>query len=121
MSCAAGKTPAPGQAVYSASKYALNRYFHTLRSEFCQKGIKVTVVCPGRLETSNGYGATASEKKASSEKRVSSERCAELTNDNHCCFTWSERSLDIIPACTSCNVPGAVYANRWLLAHGQDW
>ncbi|KAK4850616.1 hypothetical protein QYF36_008364 [Acer negundo] len=74
MSCAAGKTPAPGQAVYSASKYALNRYFHTLRSEFCQKGIKVTVVCPGRLETSNGYGATASEKKASSEKRVSSER-----------------------------------------------
>ncbi|KAI9156281.1 hypothetical protein LWI28_003665 [Acer negundo] len=74
-----GKTPAPGQAVYSASKYALNGYFHTLRSEFCQKGIKVTVVCPGPIETSNGYGATASEKKASSEKRVSSERCAELT------------------------------------------
>ncbi|KAK1553555.1 hypothetical protein Q3G72_000356 [Acer saccharum] len=79
MSSAAGKTPAPGQAVYSASKYALNGYFHTLRSEFCQKGIKVTVVCPGPIETSNGYGATASEKKASSEKRVSSERCAELT------------------------------------------
>ncbi|RVW70157.1 Dehydrogenase/reductase SDR family member 7 [Vitis vinifera] len=33
MSSAAGKTPAPGQAVYSASKYALNGYFHTLRSE----------------------------------------------------------------------------------------
>ncbi|XP_058094250.1 uncharacterized protein LOC131240175 isoform X8 [Magnolia sinica] len=45
MSSAAGKTPAPGQAVYSASKYAINGYFHTLRSE----------------------------------KRVTSERCAELT------------------------------------------
>ncbi|KAK7340392.1 hypothetical protein VNO77_21094 [Canavalia gladiata] len=74
MSSAAGKTPAPGQAVYSATKHALNGYFHTLRSELCQKGIQVTVVCPGPIETSNNSGA-----KVSSEKRVSSERCAELT------------------------------------------
>lgn len=33
MSSAAGKAPAPGQAVYSASKFALNGYFHSLRSE----------------------------------------------------------------------------------------
>lgn len=33
MSSAAGKTPAPGQAVYSATKFALNGYFHSLRSE----------------------------------------------------------------------------------------
>ncbi|CAL5416859.1 unnamed protein product [Camellia sinensis] len=33
MSSAAGKTPTPGQAVYSASKFALIGYFHTLRSE----------------------------------------------------------------------------------------
>lgn len=79
MSSAAGKTPAPGQAVYSASKHAINGYFHTLRSELFQKGIKVTVVCPGPIETSNGSGATSSEKKRSSEKRVTSERCAELT------------------------------------------
>jgi len=39
MSSAAGKTPAPGQAVYSASKYALNGYFHTLRSEVCRLSI----------------------------------------------------------------------------------
>ncbi|PRQ41504.1 putative oxidoreductase [Rosa chinensis] len=79
MSSAAGKTPAPGQAVYSASKHALNGYFHTLRSELYQKGIGVTIVCPGPIETSNGTGAASSENKASSEKRVSSERCAELT------------------------------------------
>lgn len=33
LSSAAGKCPAPGQAIYSASKHALNGYFHTLRSE----------------------------------------------------------------------------------------
>ncbi|KAI3421410.1 uncharacterized protein J3R85_012334 [Psidium guajava] len=33
MSSAARKAPAPGQAVYSASKFALNGYFHTLCSE----------------------------------------------------------------------------------------
>ena len=36
MSSAAAKAPAPGQAVYSASKYAVNGYFHTLRSEVCR-------------------------------------------------------------------------------------
>lgn len=74
MSSAAGKAPAPGQAVYSASKFALNGYFHSLRSEFYQKGIMVTVVCPGPIETSNAPATSTSSK----EKRVSSERCAEL-------------------------------------------
>ncbi|XP_078150018.1 NAD(P)-binding Rossmann-fold superfamily protein isoform X3 [Carex rostrata] len=71
MSSAAGKTPAPGQALYSASKHALNGYFHTLRSELCQKGIGVTVICPGPIQTENSSGG--------SEKRVPSERCCELT------------------------------------------
>ncbi|KAF5462752.1 hypothetical protein F2P56_018734 [Juglans regia] len=79
MSSAAGKTPAPGQAVYSASKFALNGYFHSLRSELFQKGIKVTMVCPGPVGTSNDSDVEASAKKGSPEKRVSSERCAELT------------------------------------------
>ncbi|KAF3607746.1 hypothetical protein DY000_02051576 [Brassica cretica] len=79
ISSAAGKVPSPGQAIYAASKHALQGYFHTLRSEFFQKGIKVTVVCPGPIETSNGTGTSTSEDKKSPEKRVSSERCAELT------------------------------------------
>ncbi|EHA8589925.1 dehydrogenase/reductase SDR family member 7 [Cocos nucifera] len=79
MSSAAGKCPAPGQAIYSASKHALNGYFHTLRSELCQKGIKVTIVCPGPIETSKISGESSSGQSVSSEKRVSSERCAELT------------------------------------------
>ncbi|XP_010485675.1 PREDICTED: dehydrogenase/reductase SDR family member 7-like isoform X2 [Camelina sativa] len=79
ISSAAGKVPSSGQAIYSASKHALHGYFHSLRSEFCQKGIKFTVVCPGPIETSNGTGASTSEDKKSPEKHVSSERCAELT------------------------------------------
>ncbi|KAJ8747911.1 hypothetical protein K2173_012801 [Erythroxylum novogranatense] len=78
MSSAAGKVPSPGQAVYSASKFALNGYFHSLRSELNHKGIKVTVVCPGPIETSQDHGKTTSGKKVF-EKRVSSARCAELT------------------------------------------
>ncbi|KVI07509.1 Glucose/ribitol dehydrogenase [Cynara cardunculus var. scolymus] len=105
MSSAAGKAPAPGQAVYSASKFALNGYFHSLRSEYAtelhqkigkssrrrhrhrqkveltlyQKGIMVTVVCPGPIETSNAPDTSTSGQRGVREKRVSSERCAELT------------------------------------------
>ncbi|KAL3523296.1 hypothetical protein ACH5RR_016130 [Cinchona calisaya] len=79
MSSAAGKTPAPGQAVYSASKFAVNGYFHTLRSELNRKGIKVTVVCPGPIKTPSTPEVSTSSEKGSAERRVSSERCAELT------------------------------------------
>ncbi|KAE9448062.1 hypothetical protein C3L33_20043, partial [Rhododendron williamsianum] len=72
------KDTCPGQAVYSASKFALNGYFHSLRSELYRKGIKVTIVCPGPIKTSSVPEANTSEQKGSSE-RVSSERCAELT------------------------------------------
>ncbi|CAL4984754.1 unnamed protein product [Urochloa decumbens] len=75
----AGKVSAPGQAIYSASKHALNGYFASLRSELCTKGIKVTVVCPGPIETPQSSGAASSVQSHSSEKRVSVERCAELT------------------------------------------
>ncbi|KAK4787836.1 hypothetical protein SAY86_011669 [Trapa natans] len=71
MSSAAGKTPAPGQAVDSASKFALNGYFHSIPSELCQKGIKVTVVFPGPIDTWNNL--------QEGRKRLSTERCVELT------------------------------------------
>ncbi|KAJ4822374.1 hypothetical protein Tsubulata_019481 [Turnera subulata] len=79
MSSAAGKTPAPGQAVYSASKFALNGYFPSLHSELNQRGIKVTVVCPGPIETSNGTGTTSGSEVNLLQQTVSSTRCAELT------------------------------------------
>lgn len=72
MSSCAGKIPAPGQAGYSASKFALNGYFHTLRSELCQKGIKVTIVCPGPVKTEKDI------EYDDSEKPVPVERCVHL-------------------------------------------
>lgn len=78
MSSAAGKTPAPGQAVYSASKFALNGYFHSLRSELFQRGIKVTIVCPGPIEATKSSDAGISVQTRSSEKRLSAERCTQL-------------------------------------------
>ena len=44
MSSAAGKVPAPGQAIYSASKHALNGYFASLRSEVPKFGILAGIV-----------------------------------------------------------------------------
>ncbi|KVI07499.1 hypothetical protein Ccrd_014137 [Cynara cardunculus var. scolymus] len=44
-----------------------------------QKGIMVTVVCPGPIETSNAPDTSTSGQRGVREKRVSSERCAELT------------------------------------------
>ncbi|KAG0488789.1 hypothetical protein HPP92_007600 [Vanilla planifolia] len=46
--------------------------------QLCQKGIKVTVVCPGPIKTSKA-SAAGSSSKTDSERRVSLERCAELT------------------------------------------
>lgn len=41
--------------------------FNLVQLQLYRKGIKVTVVCPGPVETSNGSGATTSGKKGSSE------------------------------------------------------
>ncbi|KAJ0977139.1 hypothetical protein J5N97_012613 [Dioscorea zingiberensis] len=74
ISSTAGKVPAPGQSVYSSSKFALVGYFHTLRSELIQKGIDVTVVCPGPIASKSvSYG------KNSGEKPMPTDRCVHLT------------------------------------------
>lgn len=52
VSSAAGKVPAPTQAVYAATKHAVNGFFHTLHYELIKQGISVTVVCPGPIATS---------------------------------------------------------------------
>jgi len=70
VSSSAAKLPSPGQTVYSASKHAVNGYFHSLRSEVSQSGVKVTLACPGPIEVSG------SEKQL--DKRLPAQRCAEL-------------------------------------------
>ncbi|CAO2825963.1 unnamed protein product [Amaranthus hypochondriacus] len=80
-SSTAGKIPSSNKAVYSASKFALLGYFHSLRSELYHKGIKVTIVCPGSIETSSNIanaGNSGQGRPSKLQKSVSVERCAQL-------------------------------------------
>ena len=47
----AGRFGFPLRCGYSSSKFALYGFFETLQAEYHDKGIKVTLVCPGRVKT----------------------------------------------------------------------
>ena len=41
----------PLRCAYSSAKHALYGFFETLQAEYYDKGIRVTIVCPGRVKT----------------------------------------------------------------------
>ena len=41
----------PLRCAYSSSKHAVYGFYETLRAEYYDKGIRVTIVCPGRVRT----------------------------------------------------------------------
>lgn len=41
----------PLRSAYSSSKHALYGFFETLQAEYSSRGIKTTIVCPGRVRT----------------------------------------------------------------------
>jgi len=47
----AGRFGFPLRCAYSSSKHALYGFFETLQAEYYDKGISVTLVCPGRVRT----------------------------------------------------------------------
>lgn len=47
----AGRFGFPLRCGYSSAKFALYGFFETLQAEYHDKGIKVTIVCPGRVKT----------------------------------------------------------------------
>lgn len=53
----AGRFGFPLRCAYSASKHALCGFFETLRAENCDKGVSVTLVCPGRVRTNISFNA----------------------------------------------------------------
>ena len=65
VSSVLGKRATPGRAAYSASKAALNAMTDALRAELGGTAIRVTLVCPGRLEDQpNGLLASSYEGAA---------------------------------------------------------
>lgn len=53
----------PQRCGYSASKHALYGFFETLDAEYRERGIRVTVVCPGRVNTAVSLRAIAADGK----------------------------------------------------------
>ena len=51
VSSVAGTRGIPGQAVYCASKFGMNGFADTLAQELLAKGILVTTICPGGIDT----------------------------------------------------------------------
>lgn len=53
----AGRFGFPLRCGYSSSKFALYGFFETLQAEYYDKGIRVTLVCPGRVRTNISFYA----------------------------------------------------------------
>ena len=51
LSSIAGRTAMPGAAAYCASKFALNAFSDSLRQELVGRGVRVTMIEPGTVET----------------------------------------------------------------------
>ncbi|KAK3591290.1 hypothetical protein CHS0354_004339 [Potamilus streckersoni] len=85
-SSVAGKLGVPGSASYTGSKHALHGYFEALRIEAADRGITVTMLCPGPvfsnlLETAftETPGKNLGGKMdVTKEKRMPTKRCAKL-------------------------------------------
>jgi short-subunit dehydrogenase len=52
-----GKFGFPLRSAYSASKHALQGFFDTLRAETQDRGIRVSIIIPGRIKTNISMGA----------------------------------------------------------------
>ncbi len=82
ISSIAGKFGFYLRSSYSAAKHALHGYFESLRLETEQQGIKVLMVCPGKVKTSvslnaiTSSGATHNAMDPSHEKAMSAEEAA---------------------------------------------
>ncbi len=83
VSSLVGKFSTPRRSAYAASKHALHGFFDALRAEVWDRGVRVTLVCPGyvRTEISRNAlaadGATHGRMDAGQKKGIAPERCAE--------------------------------------------
>ncbi|OMJ27555.1 11-beta-hydroxysteroid dehydrogenase 1B [Smittium culicis] len=75
VSSMAGIIGAPTRSLYSASKFALNGYFHSLRMEMSRHNVNVSIICPGTVDTQLRLSAVdlkPSESKNDQDAKASS-------------------------------------------------
>ncbi|XP_053685062.1 dehydrogenase/reductase SDR family member 7-like [Sabethes cyaneus] len=87
----------PNSATYTAAKHALHGYFETLQNEAL--GVDATIFCPGPTATNflqecftNTPGEKFNKPVGTDDKRLTSERCAELyaiALANRTPFSWA--------------------------------
>jgi short-subunit dehydrogenase len=85
VSSLTGKTPVPTRTGYCASKHAVHGFFDALRAELLPKGVGVTIICPGAVQTeirqvskAEGRGSAAPEDVGSGQMMGVVE-CARLS------------------------------------------
>eukprot|EP00191_Tetraselmis_sp_GSL018_P020355 CAMPEP_0177594506 /NCGR_PEP_ID=MMETSP0419_2-20121207/9819_1 /TAXON_ID=582737 /ORGANISM="Tetraselmis sp., Strain GSL018" /LENGTH=349 /DNA_ID=CAMNT_0019085823 /DNA_START=207 /DNA_END=1253 /DNA_ORIENTATION=- len=87
VSSMAGVVPSPGQSTYAATKHALQGFFKSLAAEVADRGVGVSVICPGpvaadpnrpRRKVFGADGLVDASDEGSAKSRVAPERVAEL-------------------------------------------
>ena len=63
VSSVTGKFGFPLRSAYSASKHAMYGFYETVEAEYFDKGIRTTMVCPGRIRTNISMGALGPDGK----------------------------------------------------------
>ncbi|MFQ5349692.1 MAG: SDR family oxidoreductase [Thermoanaerobaculia bacterium] len=78
-----GKIGTPLRSGYAASKHALHGFFDSLRAELWERGIRVTLVCPGFIKTElplaalTGDGSPQGKMDRAQLAGYPADRCAE--------------------------------------------
>ena len=87
ISSMAGLVASPGQAEYSAAKHAVRGYFASVAAEVADRGVGVTVACPGPIAGEaarmvfGAHGRVEKNEKGSKSKKVPISRCCQLICD----------------------------------------
>jgi len=74
----------PLRSAYAAAKHALHGFYETLWAELHEKGINVTIVCPGRVNTNVSLNAITEKGVAHGimdhdiKKGITAEKCARI-------------------------------------------
>lgn len=114
ISSIAGKKGLPGRTGYSASKFAMEGFLETLRTENLKKDLHVLVACPGftasniRNTALSKDGSTQGESPRDEQKMMSAEEVA-----NHIYAAVKNRKRDLV---LTANGKMAVLLNKFFPA-----
>lgn len=82
VSSVMGYVGTPGRSTYAAAKHALHGYFDSLRAEVWREGLKVTLACPGYVQTAvsanalDAQGGKHGRTDPTHQRGITAEKCA---------------------------------------------